>query len=51
MNAYDTARIRKAEHKRKMRAIERAFREVRAYCNNPTIDGYDERRVPTHVAR
>ena len=50
-NPDDAARIRKAEIKRKLRGIERTFRELHAYARNPTIDPYDERRVPTYVAR
>ena len=44
-------RIRKAELKRSLRAIDRTFREIESWGRNPTIDHYDPRRNPRHIAK
>lgn len=44
-------RIRKAEFKRKMRAITRSWNAMECWGRNPTIDHHDLRRSPFHVAK
>jgi hypothetical protein len=50
MTYSDRTAIRKAEHKRRIRAIDAQHNAIKAYANNPTIPAADARRVPTYIA-
>jgi len=50
MTYSDKNAIRKAEHKRRIRAFDAEFNALKAYAKNPTIAAGDPRRVPNYVA-